>query len=305
MPESKGDKPHHTDARIAIQVNGGKWALSSTIPRQGTVYGAIRARSSRWPETLMLDKNASRKTEAPTEIFEFCYYLAPLDGTWGELSRFMMVSSRFLLRNDSKCFDFEIKQAGASDSTAITVRRGETSPFHWSDCRRPELVSVRPAGREGARDEYAWSGGFDPLTIGSIPLRVKHGKNTQNLLDPGSPSIRSIRMESDIRPKTGGTGINLSFEEEDSSGDGALFRIENRSPFPVWISQDGMIANPSTSLGDGSTLEGYLMRPSENSCFALDGELILGRLYSTLFPASNFFGDSSFPTGEVFWAESS
>jgi hypothetical protein len=77
-------------------------------------------------------------------------------------------------------------------------------------------------------------------------------------------------MGSEIRRGTGGTGINISFEEEENSGDGALFRIENCSTFPVWIAQDGVLANPSSDTGDLSSLEGTMVGPSTNSCFALD-----------------------------------
>ena len=56
--------------------------------------------------------------------------------------------------------------------------------------------------------------------------------------------LRSIRAHVEIRPGTGGTGITLSFREEDYYGNGSLFRIENKSPFPIWVAQDGVLANP-------------------------------------------------------------
>ena len=150
------------------------------------------------------------------------------------------------------------------------------APFHWTDCRRPELVCVRPAGRGDSPSIYNWSGGFDPLTIGAVPLRIKKQHSYHSASDNKPFTVRSIKMEADVRKKTGGTGINLSFEEENPSGDGALFRIENRSAFPVWISQDGMIANPSAGVKDISDLEGYLMKPNEKSCFALEGKTCYG-----------------------------
>jgi hypothetical protein len=49
-----------------------------------------------------------------------------------------------------------------------------------------------------------------------------------------------MKMEAEIRPKTGKVGINLSFREEDDKGDGALLRLENVSAFPIWVAQDGI-----------------------------------------------------------------
>jgi hypothetical protein len=80
-------------------------------------------------------------------------------------------------------------------------------------------------------------------------------------------------------------------QEEDPSGDGSLFRIENHSTFPVWLAQDGVLANPSTSLephgavlvqysdkppaplgltDDHSQVDGELILPGDKMCFALD-----------------------------------
>lgn len=82
--------------------------------------------------------------------------------------------------------------------------------------------------------------------------------------------IRSLKMEAEIRPKTGKVGINLSFQEEDKDGDGALFRIENASTFPIWVSQDGILADPSReTMGDGE-IDGDLLHPSDSTTFALD-----------------------------------
>ncbi len=48
-----------------------------------------------------------------------------------------------------------------------------------------------------------------------------------------------------IRPGTMGAGINIAFKVDSSNGVGSLFRIENLSPFPIWMAQDGILANPS------------------------------------------------------------
>ena len=122
----------------------------------------------------------------------------------------------------------------------------------------------------GSEDRYDWSGGFDPLTIGALPIRIQEKKGFNLHNSQQQNSINSIKMDSEIRRGTGGTGINLSFEEEENSGDGALFRIENNSTFPIWIGQDGVLANPSGDMSDMSSLEGTLVGPSSTSCFALD-----------------------------------
>jgi hypothetical protein len=79
-----------------------------------------------------------------------------------------------------------------------------------------------------------------------------------------------MKMEAEIRPKTGKVGINLSFREEDEFGDGALFRIENVSTFPIWVAQDGILANPSRDLKDSGETEGDILLPSDRMAFALD-----------------------------------
>ncbi len=122
----------------------------------------------------------------------------------------------------------------------------------------------------GSEHRYEWSGGFDPLTIGALPIRIQQRK-AFHLLDSKHIEVAtSVKMDAEIRRGTGGTGINISFEEEENSGDGALFRIENYSTFPVWIAQDGVLANPSGDTGDLSSLEGTMVSPSSTSCFALD-----------------------------------
>lgn len=122
----------------------------------------------------------------------------------------------------------------------------------------------------GSEHRYKWSGGFDPLTIGALPLRIQERKGSNFTHPKQQKVVSSIKMNSEIRRGTGGTGINLSFEEEEHSGDGALFRIENSSTFPVWISQDGVLANPSRDVADVSSLEGTMVSPHSTACFALD-----------------------------------
>ena len=63
-------------------------------------------------------------------------------------------------------------------------------------------------------------------------------------------------------------------EEEESDGNGSLFRLENLSPLPIWISQDGVLANPTastrTSSNNTSLVDGDHMLPYSKSAFALD-----------------------------------
>jgi hypothetical protein len=207
-------------------------------------------------------------------MFELCYSISPLDGDWGLFSRSLLLTSRFLLRNDSARVSFQVKQTGASDDTVVEIGPGEAASFHWGDFRLPELISVRPAVKIDGRCIYKWSGGFDPLTIGSVPLRIRRVRGLAASLSDANEidqfQINSVKMEAEIRPRTGKTGINLSFQEEDSKGEGSLFRIENLTTFPVWVAQDGVLANPWGESKDEAEREGDLVRPSESIPFGLD-----------------------------------
>jgi hypothetical protein len=251
--------------RVALKVDGGKWALTSMIPEHGTSHGALRALRARWPRVLHTDIPSSTNAQSTT-VYELCYALSPLDGVWGEYSRILLVTDRFLLRNDSKHVTFEIKQAGTDDLTAVRVGPGDKAPFHWSNVNLPELMSVRPLQIFNGASVYQWSGGFDPLSIGALPVRTRTSASLPDYAkDSPSPEwlVCSIQVESEIRPRTGGTGININFREEEQYGTGALFRIENHSRLPIWFAQDGLLANHSGKPGD-------LIKPSESNVFALD-----------------------------------
>lgn len=257
----KKDRKRKKTMDLGIQVNGGEWSLLSKIPVKGVLYGAIRANSCRWKYA----------TNRAFSTYELCYNVSPLEGEWGDMSRLMTISSRFILRNDSKNLTFEVKQAGADDSTAITVPMGGTVPFHWVNNLLPELISIRPLVEKEGIAFYRWSGGFDPLSIGVIPLRIrKTFANSDASVGSYDTRIRSIKLESKIRPGTGRTGINLSLEEEDERADGCLFRIDNRSLFPLWISQDGILVNPSRPDSSDDVAAGDCLPPSETISFALD-----------------------------------
>ncbi|KAL7566351.1 hypothetical protein ACA910_013669 [Epithemia clementina (nom. ined.)] len=259
--KEKKDRKRKT-LQLGIQVNGGEWSLMSQIPAAGVLYGVIRASSSRWRSA----------TNCPYGTYELCYNVSPLDGEWGDFSRLMTISSRFVVRNDSKNLSFEVKQAGADDATATVIHIGGTIPFHWVNHLRPELICVRPCVGEDGTPRYRWSGGFDPLTIGVIPLRVRTSAGNSGKESPSSydSMIRSVKVESKIRPGTGRTGINISLAEEDERADGCLFRIDNRSLFPVWIAQDGILANPSTRDTFHDVAAGDCLPPNQAVSFALD-----------------------------------
>lgn len=265
METTRDDEKGSSESKfsVGVKVLDGMWSVTSSIPRHGTAYGALRvsqARMSKSPQST------------PTAVYELCYTVSPLSDLWGALSRNMLFSSRFLVRNDSKALSFEVKQSGSDDKTALPLSPGEVLSFHWSSASLPELVSVRPLVTTEGLPMYQWSGGLDPLTIGSVPLRIRH---FSDVLSPKTTYteniVRSIQAETEVRPRTGGTGINISFREEESSGLGALFRIENHSLFPIWFSQDGMLANHSTiEAGIDESVCGDLVRPSEGLAFALD-----------------------------------
>ena len=288
-----------TEAKIAVKKADGKWSFPASIPSTGTCYGAVRVVSSRWPSVTKVspssptptrqgvsvlsspqEKGAAsmspyifRKSSLDPELSELCYKVTDLEGEWGEFSRAMIFSARFLLRNDSKRVTFQVKQAGAADDTAVTLPPGEVRPFYWADFRLPGLASIRPLSM--GTTKYRWRGGFDVSNLGMAPIRVRSKHSDEK--DTSHPFVHSVRALVEIRPGTGGFGLNLSFKEEDPSGDGALFRIENNTTFPLWFSQDGLVANPTTSARGNNErhqrntdMDGDMISPSSKVCYALD-----------------------------------
>jgi hypothetical protein len=226
------------------------------IPLTGPAEGVIRVFSSRWPTVTKRMEGTPKKptkkeeTTLTPQLYEVCYSIVDLPGDWGEFSRLVSVSPRFLIKNISSAVIFEVKQTGVPDTEVLEIRPGEVVPFYWADFRLPELVSVRPLCSEGKT--YRWSGGFDICTLGTIPLRIR------TILSVHDNEVFSVEALVEIRP--GSSGINVSLKEEDSQGIGALYRVENRSPFPIWITQDGVLANPLTSSGASSLEESQARR---------------------------------------------
>ena len=262
---SESGKKEDDFFKMAVQVEGGKWALTPLLPNRGSANGVIRVARARWPyRRSRADANDSHTDKT---VYELCYSIAPLDEEWGDLSRLMVLTSRFLLRNDSKSLGLHVKQAGSTDASAVTVEPGGTLPFHWSDFQLPALISIRLV--QGNNTLSRWSGGFDPLSIGAVPIRVRR-IDPPSGVDGNTGEIVSVKVETEIRSKTGGTGISLAFRDEDPNGHGALFRVENTSSFPIWVSQDGLLANNEVAEDNGHVLEGDLVRPGESLVFALD-----------------------------------
>ena len=278
--------PCQLPIRICIRCGDGRWSVPIVIPPSGIGHGIIRLYSSRW--RCLLEQNTDSlkqnlifqglKSKSSHDLqsyhnqnppdpkfakgwlnpgaYDLSYRISNLNGPWGEVSRLLIISSRFLVQNDSKYYDFDIKQVGAPLSSIIRVGVGEVFPFYWTDIRLPELVCVRPvptysctskSHKEVEKENmYVWSGGFDLNSIGMISLRVRYleeanSANKEKLL-------RTVRAHVEIRKGTDGTGITLSLREEAPSGKGSLFRIENFSPFPFWIAQDGVLSNPKSRM---------------------------------------------------------
>jgi len=130
-----------------------------------------------------------------------------------------------------------------------------------------------------------------PLRIRQKPQYASSSRGKADFTSGQNEPIRTIRAHVEITKGTGGTGITLSLREENPWGNGSLFRIENRSPFTLWIAQDGVLANPSYSreeimkeLGctqggvgctngpyeNTTTLKGDVVRSMQNVSFGLD-----------------------------------
>lgn len=285
--------------KIAVKCGDSTWCSPVTIPSAGTSNGVIRVLASRWPTLTRAHVSApegpSKDGERlpsiaydsgclDSDLFELCYSISDVEGEWGEFSRSMIVSPRFLLRNDSESLTIEVKQAGAPDSSLSRLAPHQVKSFYWSDFRLPGLVSVRPLGYSNRGEYlYRWSGGFDICNLGMVPLRVRQFQASGESKE--ARRVQSLRAIVEVRPGTGGTGINVSFKEEDLRGNGSLFRIENLSTFPIWLAQDGNLANPLATatiserakypkshgwVEDHTQFDGDLIRPNEKFPFALD-----------------------------------
>ena len=256
---------------FSLRNDGGEWSNTVQLPHTGPAAGVVRVLSSRWPtvtRTACLGSAACMTGDASLrpELYEVCYNVSDLTGEWGEFSRLVTITPRFHVKNDSSSLIFQVKQAGVLDSGAILVYPGDVVPFFWQDFRLPALICVRPLS--STTNEYRWSGGFDICTLGSVPLRIR----PKNFGDEAI--IFSVKALVEIRPNS--SGVNISLKDEDTGGIGAMFRVENNSPFPIWIAQDGVLANPSlehnAARRQHSRLYNLSDRPPE-----IDGDVVLPR----------------------------
>ncbi|KAL7473779.1 hypothetical protein ACHAXS_014457 [Conticribra weissflogii] len=287
---------------ISVKCMDGRWSSPAIIPPSGSSNGVIRMSSSRWPTlTTFIGRTRQKGTHldvtnrkgqdvlnvgtvdpirfgmAPLEptVFELCYQVTMLPGMWGELSRMLTITPRFLLKNESTWLDIVVKQVGSDENSRILIKRGEMVPFYWTDGNLPELVCARPN-----KDGFKWSGGFDLCTLGMLPLRLR-------LVDSFNDDLilSSLRVNVEIQPGTGGVGTTISLRDEDPTGEGSLFRIENHSPFQVYFSQDGILADPSSSGTDSSTACDVI-NPGYSTSYALDVPWRQGK-YEDRSPASH------------------
>ena len=277
---------------ISIKCGDGRWCAPARISSRGNHHGAVEVYASRWPSLPgTVDKHtaaqtafrASSSVETSDSLRPYSYGSAPLnptlhdlvyhvkevDGDCGEFSRLMLVAARYSVRNDSERKTIEVKQSGTKDEHSIRLYPGEIAPFYWSDFCLPQLVCVRPVDTSGSSKVYKWSGGFDVCTLGmtALSIRPMSGHHTAKFT---TEQVRSMRTLVELRPGTGGLGINISFKEERQDGDGALFRIENRSSFNIWLSQEGVLGNPSLSSPHPEELDGDLISPGDQVSFGLD-----------------------------------
>ena len=117
-------------------------------------------------------------------------------------------------------------------------------------------------------------------TLGMVPLRLRRNDGSIDQLN-----LRSLRVNVELQPGTGGSGTTVSIRDEDPHGEGSLFRIENHSPFPIFTSQDGVLANPARTARENdypkkATLtqppsvsirsDCDVIQPGERTSYALD-----------------------------------
>jgi hypothetical protein len=213
----------------------------------------------------------------------------------------------------------DVKQAGASDDTSVRVGIGKVVPFYWSDFRLPELVCLRPVLGDGKRsslhtgfcdaweftDYFKWSGGIDMCDLRMSAIRIRKNPSPSNpfpLLENGnSPTfnaaehaakrnalrLRTVRARVEIRPGTGGTGVTFSVKDEDYQGEGSLFRIENHTPFPIWVAQNGVLSNPGAT-DEEFRISGDLISSKERLSFGLDAPFRQGK-HGRVVPYSELY----------------
>jgi len=273
--------------RIAVKIGDGRWSAPVLIPSGGNCNGIMRVTSARWPKLCErqlknLQKSGGTVVSSQSRnfrqaclnpaLYEVCYSVTTLNGSWGEVSRVLTLAPRYVIRNESLIYSLDVKQYGAKDESALRLFVGESKEWYWPDFRLPELVVIRPVVGDGFRnhrnsefcsawefnDCFKWSGPIDICKLGMTSIRIRKNptpiksfevsessfetKDMQSSLD-----LRTIRAHVEIRPGTGASGVKISLKDENSNGSGALFRIENNSPFPLWVCQNDLLVNAMSS----------------------------------------------------------
>ena len=297
-PESEDDG----SLKVYFKVGDSTWSSPAIVPPSGAAHGVLRIPASRWPTLSKAASKAKMNSDHPTtanilpvgvkgrskiefnkgclssKYFDICYRVTTIEGQWGEHSRLLMLYPRFYIRNDSEEWHMDVKQAGASDRSAIRLKPGSSKPFYWTNAELPDLLCVRPAHRNNFSEEETncWSGGFDITSLGMVPLRIREDRRSMTDADKKRNSVVSVvRSLIELRSGTGGTGISVSIKEELTNGEDSLYRIENHSPFPLWIAQDGILTNPGGETGKQH--EPDVIGPNQRIAYGLDNPFRQGK----------------------------
>ena len=211
---------------VALKIGDGAWSQNFCWSDNGIV----RVLGMRWP-SLGPNKSNDNQNRGESAIFDLCYVNSPIGGVWGDHTNVLSITPRILIRNDSFAYSVQVKQIGSTNEDEwLILKPGERAPFFWTSLRNPEQICIRPivsnCTQVGKTSNYNWSGGFDPCNLGITALRVRHEDIVSS-----KDLIRTIRANVSIRPRSYNTGINISLREEQADGTGALFRVENKTPF--------------------------------------------------------------------------
>lgn len=278
--------------KLCLRVDDGVWSSVAAIPSTGFTHGVMQLHSARWP-TISKDLSTSKtnidratgygsKTElrvsfspgsTSRKVYDVSYQVAAVEGQWGEHTRLFVVYPRFYLRNDSEEWYVEVKQLSSPDETAVRLQPGSSAPFYWTDILLPKLISVRLRHKDCLHEKsmFMWSGPFDISILGMLPLRLRKSNQKKVKKNRHIPDIAVVRSQVQLRSGTGGTGLCISFKEELASGENSLYRVENHSPFPVWIMQDSHYNQVSKNANHNiHDLHSDVIMPGESCAFGLD-----------------------------------
>ena len=279
--------------KFHFRIEDGSWSAPAIIPGTGAAHGVLRIPASRWPALMRSEEKSANPVitgnsmavgfpglsticfqngSLSSQCFDVCYRVAPIEGQWGDHSRLLVLYPRFYIRNDSEKWHMDVKQSGTSDKSAIRLKPLSSKAFYWTNVSLPHLICVRPAFKKGSKPSqnmHSWSGGFDITSLGMIPLMIQQDQNGTSLDGNKSPRVEVLRALIELRSGTGGTGISVSIKEDLRSGEDSLYRIENRSPFPLWIVQDGILANPGIDSSSGTASFVKIIEPEAKVPYGL------------------------------------